>query len=658
VATPEEARNAAEPLEGPTAFGRYTILGRMGSGGMADALLAMLHGDLGFQKLMVLKRMHASLGGDPHFVKMFLDEARLAARLSHPNVVQTSEVGEVGGQYFIAMEYLDGQSLDRIVRRYLNDGEKMPLPFLLRVLCDALEGLHYAHGLRDFDGTPLGVVHRDVTPSNLFVTYDGAAKVLDFGIAKAAIQDEATRTGMLKGKLAYMSPEQFFAEPLDCRSDVWSMGVVVWELCTGRRLFKATNDVATYKNIMHAKIPPVRSYRDDAWEALDPVIARALERDRRNRYPDADAMRRDLDAILASITRCDRSDVAEEMRRVFGATMEENRRMVREYAQLGTSAGSALGLSSLGVLLPGKNPTIMPTASGLNARSLGLDVRKSQRSMPSFAEPAAVEAPDEDVRDTDKSSGVDLANVPPRGEVTQPSIQLPPEPAVAEPPSAPDPDDEDPEDLAETILVRPSSQTPRVAVNLQPVQPLALPVLPPPVPGLVPAQPGELVSGPFDPVRDAPPPPRKPSRVRAALVSLVGWVLVLSFVGAVALVVYTQRTWMLRALDELVHGRPPDPATIGGFRLRIESDPSHSRVFEGSAELGTTPLELDVHRSTVQARPRLFVLLHEGYRPTTAVQVNTLESTATLRVTLPPVAVPIPPPPTPLREPRRPTPRR
>lgn len=224
--------------EFPQPFGKYTLLGRLGTGGMADALLAMLHGAMGFQKPVVLKRMHASLGRDSHFVKMFLDEARLAARLGHANVVATSEVGECDGHYFIAMDYLEGVSLDRIARKYIHDGREVPLGLLLRVLCDCLDGLHYAHELRDYDGAPLGVVHRDVTPSNLFVTSSGVAKVLDFGIAKAAMQDEATRTGTLKGKLSYMAPEQFYPDPVDRRVDLWALGVVLWEMCTGRRLFK------------------------------------------------------------------------------------------------------------------------------------------------------------------------------------------------------------------------------------------------------------------------------------------------------------------------------------------------------------------------------------------------------------------------------------
>jgi len=366
---PSEAADA-----GPTTFGKYTLIARLGSGGMAEAHLAMLHGSMGFQKLVVLKRMHASLGRDQHFVQMFVDEARLAARLNHPNVVSTTEVGEVDGDYFIAMEYLEGLSLDRVVRKYLGDGGSMPIGLLLRVACDALEGLHHAHELRDFDGRPLQVVHRDVTPSNIFVTADGMGKVLDFGIAKAALQDEATRTGMLKGKLAYMAPEQFYPSPIDRRADLWSMGVLLWEMITGRRLFKAANDAVTYKNIAGMAVPPLREFRADAPEGLDAALGRALERDREHRYADAESMRRALDVFVREgACATSRADVAAEMRQSFGDVLEENRRVIREYARPGAvHEGLPLGLSASGTLRRGAGATLPPTPDVLDARTLGI----------------------------------------------------------------------------------------------------------------------------------------------------------------------------------------------------------------------------------------------------------------------------------------------
>ncbi|MDB4929095.1 MAG: serine/threonine protein kinase, partial [Myxococcaceae bacterium] len=363
-----------DDLIGPSAFGKYTIFARLGSGGMADALLAMLHGDLGFQKLVVLKRMHSSLGRDSHFVRMFLDEARLAARLNHPNVVATSEVGEVDGHYFIAMEYLEGLSLDRIVRKYIKLGGGIPLGFLFRVLCDSLEGLHYAHELRDFGGQPLGVVHRDVTPSNLFVTSDGMAKVLDFGIAKAATQDEATRTGMLKGKLAYMSPEQFYSDPVDRRADLWSMGVLVWEMVTGRRLFKGSNDAITYQNIVTMQIPSVTEFRPDAPPEIDQVLHYALQRERDERYQDAESMRRDMERILHdSLGAFSRADVGSLMRVTFGEVLEENRETIRAFATPSPQRPNApYGLSSSGEIRPGAGMTVPPSSAQVDPRALGI----------------------------------------------------------------------------------------------------------------------------------------------------------------------------------------------------------------------------------------------------------------------------------------------
>ncbi len=369
----QPTRDSTEPAEGPVTFGRYTIIARLGSGGMAEALLAMLHGDLGFQKLVVLKRMHPQLGRDEHFVKMFLHEARLAARLNHPNVVATTEVGEVEGVYFIAMEYLEGLSLDRILRKYLQDGGLVPLGPLARTICDALEGLHHAHDLRDFDGRALGVVHRDVTPSNLFVTYDGIAKLLDFGIAKASLSDDATRTGTLKGKLAYMAPEQFYNTPIDRRADIWSMGVLLWEMTTGRRLFKGPNDAVTYKNLTSMPVPSVTRFRPEAPRSLDVVLAKALERDREVRFPTAEAFRKALEEVIQKdLQGISRDDVAAELKRSFGDILDENRAIIRAFARPDAVEIEPLGLSSTGQFKPGGGLTLPPTKASVSMKDLGI----------------------------------------------------------------------------------------------------------------------------------------------------------------------------------------------------------------------------------------------------------------------------------------------
>ncbi len=614
----------------PQTFGRYTILGKLGSGGMADALLAMLDGGLGFQKVVVVKRMHASLGRDEHFVKMFLDEARLAAKLNHPNVVTTSEVGETDGQYFIAMEYLEGLSLDRIARRYIQGGESVPLGLLLRALCDCLEGLHHAHELRDFDGTHLAVVHRDVTPSNLFVTSDGVAKVLDFGIAKAATQDEATRTGMLKGKLAYMAPEQFFSAPIDRRADLWSMGVVIWEMTTGRRLFKGPNDAATYKNIASGSIPSVRTYRPDAPSALDPVIARALARDREQRYQTADEMRAAIDALLREhLGGTTRADVADEVRKRFGEMLEENRKAIRAYVQAGTQGSKPLGLSSVGEIRTGVGGTIIPSVSALNARDLGIPMDDDEDDLP--GEVTQVTDAHEVGAKTVPTPSVasHVIEVDARAYETATTIEKLPQATMD----------------ALRLSTRPgppSPSFPRQVPSFAEGSPLPssswAPPTPPPAPWTPSTPPTYAEPALFDPIPPEVLHAQERAKKRAALtqslVKALGWLILLGVIAGVAALVWSRREWLRTAIDQTLHGAPPDPASVGSFRLRIESTPPGARVYDGAQELGMTPIELDIARGAVREHPRRFVLRLDGYTPTTVAQSNTLDARALVRATL------------------------
>ena len=238
----------------PQPFDKYTLIGKLGHGGMAEVNLAVADGKGGFRKLTVIKRLHRHLAMEPGFVEMFLDEARLAARLNHPHCVQTYEVGDHDDNHFLAMEYLDGQGLERLLRISGQLGLSMPVAESARIVADALDGLAYAHELTDFDGTELGVVHRDISPQNIFVTYNGVVKLLDFGIAKAATHIVETKTGVIKGKYAYIAPEQALGQQVDARSDLWSMGVVLWECLTGRRLFKSVNELATLHETLQGEI--------------------------------------------------------------------------------------------------------------------------------------------------------------------------------------------------------------------------------------------------------------------------------------------------------------------------------------------------------------------------------------------------------------------
>lgn len=280
-------------------LGKYTILAALGEGGTAQVYLASVHGLGGFNKLFVVKVLRPSVKDDEQFRKMFMSEARLAARLNHPNVVQTNDVSSDGDEYFMTMEYLEGQTLFSILKRVGREGSVFPLRFHLRVLSDVLAGLDYAHRLEDFDGVPLKIVHRDVSPQNLIVTYEGNVKVLDFGIAKAADNVERTEAGVMKGKIRYMSPEQIFASSdIDCRSDIYSLGVMLWEALTGHRLRSGPSDVNILSAIIKEDVISPRMVNPNVDPELEGITLKALARNKSARYATAADMQNDLDRAI------------------------------------------------------------------------------------------------------------------------------------------------------------------------------------------------------------------------------------------------------------------------------------------------------------------------------------------------------------------------
>ncbi|HLK39374.1 MAG TPA: serine/threonine-protein kinase [Polyangiaceae bacterium] len=279
---------------------KYDLIAELARGGMGVVYLAVLRGPAGFNKLLVVKELRGELLDDTMAVTMFLDEARLAARLNHPNIVQTIEVGSEGRRRFIAMEFLDGQPLQRVLSRAKRLGHEMPLDMRVRVIADVLEALEYAHSLADFDGKPLRVVHRDVSPQNVLVTYEGHVKLVDFGIAKTADATQHTRGGLLKGKMRYMAPEQVGGEKIDRRADLFAVGVMLWEAVAGRRTWEGKADGAILRSLMAGEIPRVVDARPDADADLVAVVERATHVDPEARYPTARAMRDDLERWTAS----------------------------------------------------------------------------------------------------------------------------------------------------------------------------------------------------------------------------------------------------------------------------------------------------------------------------------------------------------------------
>ena len=291
---------------------------------MAEVLLARSSGIEGFTRHVVVKKIRPSLTKDQAFVQMFLNEARLAAQLHHANIVQVHDIGQEGNEYFFAMEYVHGEDVRRLLTQLARHKEKIPFEHAVTIITAAAVALHHAHEQLGSDRKPLGIVHRDVTPANIIVGYDGNVKVVDFGIAKAVSKStEDTGAGMLKGKASCMSPEQCTAGAIDRRSDVFALGIVLYELVTTRRLFKAENDFLTMSAIVSGKVPPVRGYRPDLPVELEAIIMKALALKPADRYQTADDMRAALEAFAAKAAlRTSTSALATFMKLKFGERPE------------------------------------------------------------------------------------------------------------------------------------------------------------------------------------------------------------------------------------------------------------------------------------------------------------------------------------------------
>ncbi len=326
--------------------GKYQAFAKLGEGGMAQVFLALARGPVGFNKLCVIKRMRTQYAKDEQLVTMFIDEARLAARLSHPNVIHTYEVGENAGLYFIAMEYLEGQPLNRIVQEARKDGRHVPDGVWLKIVRDALVGLQYAHDLKDYDGKPLHIVHRDVSPHNIFVTYDGQVKVVDFGIAKAAVSQTRTESGVLKGKVAYMSPEQARGEAIDGRSDLFAAGIVLWEVLAGQSLFRHEYAATTLHKLLHEKPPKLSTVVPDIDKDLEALVVKALEGRPEDRFQSAHEMRAAIDAWAEAHHQVVQQDeVGELLTGLFSSVREAVQRQIQAYVT-GIGAASADGSDS------------------------------------------------------------------------------------------------------------------------------------------------------------------------------------------------------------------------------------------------------------------------------------------------------------------------
>ena len=309
----------------PRVLGRYALYGEIASGGMATVHLGRLLGPVGFSRTVAIKRLHAQFAKDPDFVAMFTDEARLAARIVHPNVVPMLDVIVLEGELFLVMDYVEGEPLSRLLRAADERGQRVPLPIVASILVGTLHGLHAAHEAVSDRGEPLGIVHRDVSPHNILVGTDGVPRLLDFGIAKAAGRLHSTREGQLKGKLPYMAPEQIRGNA-DRLSDVYSCGVVLWEALAGKRLFKG-DEANVLAAVLGDVVDPPSRYAPDVPVELDALTLRALNRRPEQRFASARQMAEALEQATALASA---SSVRQWIEELCAASLAERRRQLTD----------------------------------------------------------------------------------------------------------------------------------------------------------------------------------------------------------------------------------------------------------------------------------------------------------------------------------------
>lgn len=282
----------------PKKFGKYLLIRRIAVGGMAEVYLGKVLGAEGFQRTVVVKKILSSYSEDESFITMFIDEARIAAALHHANIVQVYDFDKVGDSYYIAMEYVEGRDLRKTIDTAHRRDKLIPIPMAAHIAAEVAAGLYYAHTKTDEEGRPVNIIHRDVSPHNILLSFTGEVKIGDFGIAKAAARSTKTRAGTVKGKCAYMSPEQAKGGELDHRSDIFALGAVLWEMLVGKRAFDGDTDFEILSSVVNKDVPPPSLFRPEVPRQLDAIVLKALRKPPNERHPDMDAFRRDLQGFV------------------------------------------------------------------------------------------------------------------------------------------------------------------------------------------------------------------------------------------------------------------------------------------------------------------------------------------------------------------------
>ncbi len=388
-------------------FGRYELLKRLAGGGMGEVYLARQRGLDGFQKLLVIKTLLPHLCEDEEFITMFKDEARVTAQLIHPNICQVFEFDQVGDTYYMAMEYLRGEDVRRMWKACEQKGTPLQVPLICRVIADGAAGLDFAHSLRNSAGEPYHIVHRDISPQNILVTFEGGVKIIDFGVAKAAGRAQHTRTGALKGKYSYMSPEQVAGLEIDGRSDIFALGIVLHELLTGRRLFKAESDVQTLARVREAHVPPPSLLNPQLPPGLDEIVLKALAKNPDDRYRTAQEFRLALeDWLIQGRMSASSAHLAEFLKVLYGERLDKESRLGPLMGDPGLAAPPAGSTPSGNSPLSNKSPS---------ARSIELhgpaplgppaaDPTVNQRSQPTGADLSTVRTESDAAPFKDKSN--------------------------------------------------------------------------------------------------------------------------------------------------------------------------------------------------------------------------------------------------------------
>ena len=322
-------------MKKPTPFGKYFLLERINVGGMAEVFRSKAFGVEGFERLVAVKRILPNIAEDKEFIRMFIEEAKLSVQLNHANIAQIFDLGVVDGAYYIALEHVHGRDLRGIFDRCRQLGEAMPVAQACFVAMKVCEGLDYAHNKRDQSGHELSLVHRDVSPQNILVSFEGEVKLIDFGIAKAAGTGAKTQNGILKGKFGYMSPEQVRGLTVDRRSDVFSCGIVLYELLTGERLFVGESDFSTLEKVRNVEILPPSTYNRKIPDELERIVLKALTKDVDDRYQYAIDLHDELQAFVYTAGEFySRKELAAWMKKTFGKEIEEETAKLESYRQL------------------------------------------------------------------------------------------------------------------------------------------------------------------------------------------------------------------------------------------------------------------------------------------------------------------------------------